>query len=270
MADKPSSSAAAGLHEIVITLPRAAIVALGLLLAVSIGVSVWLALQGGSDGLRDLAKSVLLVLLPISVVLAAAVGIRRTSTAQVDELVTAFLDRTVDARLRLACQHRHTHRFPFRAVTLTKPALGRSVAQYRLDWAEKRHAPADVWAKMNVINFEIGTELVLLRPQELPRSSFLGPANLADVLNHPVLHRLASSVQGAIEEGYKVRAQFTAQSPGRIGLEISFRQKLGEHFLASPFLKRYYAEDMVILIGVLFRELDEAGLLPPPPDGEEA
>ncbi len=270
MADKPSSSSAtAGLHEIVVTLPRAAIVALGLLLTASIAASLWLALHAGSDGLRDLAKSVLLVLLPISVVLAAAIGIRRTSTTQVDELVTAFLDRTVATRLQLACAHRGTHRFPFDTATLTKPALGRSVAQYRLDWSEKRHAPADVWVKMNVINFEIGTELELVWSQGLPQSDFFGPANLDEVLDHPVLRSVASSVQGAIEEGYKVRALFAPRGAGRVGLEISFRQKLGEHFLASPFLKRYYAEDMVILVGVLFRELDEAGLLPPPGEGEE-
>ncbi|MFO1340299.1 MAG: hypothetical protein U1F53_19075 [Burkholderiaceae bacterium] len=269
MADKPSSSAAAGLHEIVVTLPRAAIVALALLLALSVAASLWLALHAGSDGVRDLAKSVLLVLLPISVVLAAAVGIRRTSTTQVDELVTAFLDRTVATRLQLACEHRGTHGFPFAGATLTKPALGRSVAEYRLDWAGHAHAPADVWVKMNVVNFEVGTELSLRWPEALPKSDFLGPANLDEVLGHPVLQHLASTVQGSIEEGYKVRALFKPQGPGRIGLRLSVRQKLGEHFLASPFLKRYYAEDMVILVGVLFHELDEAGLLPPPGEGEE-
>lgn len=269
MADQPSSSAAAGLHEIVVTLPRTAIAALGLLLAASMAASLWLALHAGSDGVRDLAKSVLLVLLPIGVVLAAAIGIRRTSTTQVDELVTAFLDRTVASRLQLACAHRGTHSFPFTGATLTKPARGRSVAEYRLDWAGHAHAPADVWVKMNVVNFEIGTALSLRWQGGLPPSGFVGPANLGEVLDHPVLRHVASTVQGSVEEGYKVRALFQPQGPGRIGLRISFRQKLGEHFLASPFLKRYYAEDMAILVDVLFRELDEAGLLPPPADGEE-
>ena len=38
------------------------------------------------------------------------------------------------------------------------------------------------------------------------------------------------------------------------GGDISFRQKLRENFLSSPFLKRYFTEDAAIAVGVLYKE----------------
>jgi len=120
---------------------------------------------------------------------------------------------------------------------------------------------------MNVINFEVVIEQRLRWPVPLAADGAM-PNVLFDrdsldaVFAHPVMRHLAMTVQGSVEEGYKVRALFTPQADGTVLARLSFRQKLREHFLASPFLKRYYAEDAAILVGVLFREMAENQLLP--------
>ncbi|MFZ5547410.1 MAG: hypothetical protein ACOZJX_01820 [Pseudomonadota bacterium] len=264
------SSGTGGLQEVIITLPRPLVATLALLLLAGAVASGWLAVQAEAESLRDVAKSVLLVLLPMMVVVAAAIGVRRTSTTQVDELVTAFIEKTVLARFELACTQRTFHEFPFTAVRLAQPTGGRSYAGFDFDWADeaRRGEPARVWVKMNVLNFEVIVDQALRWPTpvdaqaDLP-SAFFDGDNLDTVLKHPVARHLAMTIQGSIEEDYKIRLLLEPGDDGAVLMHLSFRQKLRAHFLASPFLKRYYAEDAAILVGILFRELHKSPLLAP-------
>lgn len=270
------SSGSGGLQEVIITLPRPLVATLALLLVAGAVASAWLAVQAETESLRDVAKSVLLVLLPMMVVVAAAIGIRRTSTTQVDELVTAFIEKTVLARFQLACTQRTFHEFPFTAVRLAQPTGGRSYAGFDFDWCDevRRGEPARVWVKMNVLNFEVIVDQALRWPTpveattELP-SAFFDGDNLETVLKHPVARHLAMTVQGSIEEDYKIRLLLEPAADGTVLMHLSFRQKLRTHFLASPFLKRYYAEDAAILVGILFRELHKSPFLAPAASGRK-
>jgi hypothetical protein len=274
MADSSTNSPSSPLQEIIVTLPRPLVVALAMLLVLTLGGAGWVAATAAAESLRDLAKSVLLVVLPMSVVVAAAIGVRRTSTTQVDQLVTAFLEQTVAARFALACEQRGSHPFPFSRADLVTGTLGRSYVEFKLTWDKRAEAPARVWVKMNVVNFEVAVEQRLRWPVPLADDATLphglfDAKSLDDVFAHPLMRHLAMTVQGSVEEGYKVRALFRREAGGTVLARLSFRQKLREHFLASPFLKRYYAEDAVILVGVLFGEMADNQLLPLSHLGEE-
>jgi len=273
MADNTPTSTASGLHEVIVTLPRPAIIALAVLLLAGALLSAWFAALSPQQSVQEVAKSVLLILLPMLVVIAAAIGIRRTSTTQVDQLVTAFLEETVLERFALACRHHEEHPYPFSEVALARGTCGRSYVEFRLTSDCRRcqqhpqrplAPPATVWVKMNVINFEVGSSVRLVWRKPQPQDKLFDRANLAEVFGHPLLSALKMTIQGSVEEDYKVRAVFEPTADGHLLAHLSFRQKLRDHFLASPFLKRYYAEDATILVGVLFSELSKAALLPPP------
>jgi hypothetical protein len=273
MDDSPTSPASTGsLNETIVTLPRPVVIALAVLLGVGVVACLWLAIVAHAESVREVAKSVLLVLLPLSVVVAAAIGIRRTSTTQVDQLVMAFVEQTVLSRFKLACRHPHSfHNFPFHDVVLAVPTHGRSYAAFDFQWADpaRRGELARVWVKMNVVNFEVMLDQRIAWPGERPMSGVLPSAffdhgNLEELLKHPIAQKIAMTLQGSIEEGYKIRMLLQAEPDGGVTLKLSFRQKLREHFLASPFLRRYYAEDAAILVGVLFHEMAECGLLAAP------
>lgn len=259
-----STTSSGGLHEVVLTLPRWVIVSIAIVLLGCAGTSIWLAATSLTESVRDAATSVLPIVLSMLVVVAAAIGIRRTSTTQVDELVTRFLEVTVKSRLELACRHRDVHPFPFDRVDLVKKVMSRSYAGFALRWPGETHANAQVEVKMNVFNFEVVVEQAVQWAGELPASALFDSKNLERVFDHPLLRRIVLTMQGSVAEGYDVRAVFEPKGNGVVLARLSFRQRLREHFLASPFLKRYYAEDAAILIGVLFQELESAKLLAAP------
>lgn len=267
MSSPSSASSQHSLQEIIVTLPRWAVGGLLTFLAAAVGVAIWVALNGTSDKQRELATSLLLVLVPTAVAVAAAVGVRRSSTDQVDELVTHFLEHTVLSRLNLACEHHNRHPFPFKSARLEVPTLKRSFAEFKLAWATHPLPDVQVQVKMNVVNLEIMTGLVLQLPAELrdtsPQDLLVDHAQVQRLLDHPIARHLAGALQGAIEEGYVVRLLFGPVRDGRVTLNVSVRQKLETHFLASPYLKRYFAEDATIFIGWLFTELAEHDLLLP-------
>jgi hypothetical protein len=256
------------LQEIIVTLPRWAVGGLLAVLAAAMVLAGWVALNGASDKQRELATTLLLVLVPTFVAVGVALGVQRSGTEQVDALVTDYLEHTVQQRLRLACEQRTLHAFPFERVRLVAPALNRSFVLFRLDWAtdakgQRPHDSVEVQVKMNVVNVEIMTNPRLQwTDAALPPNLLLEPGEHTLVLGHPVAQRLAGALQGALEEGYAVRLLFDRDRQGAPRLRLSVRQKLQQHFLASPYLKRYHAEDAAIFIGWLFTELSEAGLLP--------
>lgn len=257
------------LQEIIVTLPRWAVGGLLAVLAAAMVLAGWVALNGASDKQRELATTLLLVLVPTFVAVGVALGVQRSGTGQVDALVTHFLEHTVLQRLQLACRQRDQHTFPFDRVRLVAGALGRSFVSFQLDWAPD--APAAlrgsselVRVKMNVVNVEIMADPLLAWPG-LPERLLLEPGDHERMLAHPVGARMAAALQGALEEGYALRLLFEAgPRSGTVRLRLSVRQKLQQHFLASPYLKRYHAEDAAIFIGWLYTGLAAEGLLAGP------
>lgn len=243
----------------------AAIGTLAALLLVGLAAALWTALEGPKD-LRETAGHLLVVLSPLLLAVIAAIGVRRTSTKQIDRLVATFLDVSVKQRLEMACGAHadDDFPFPFSRVELSRPSAGRSYAQFRLHWAQGQRPPTLVWVKMNVINIEVVARLPVRCPDAAPgpvlETHFIDDHNLELLTRHPVLRHFHGTIQGAVAEGYQIRAHLEGRDPGHAELQLSLRQKLREHFLSSPYLKRYFAEDVTIAIGVIFSEWRASGL----------
>ncbi len=259
--DKPSETSPArgnSLHDTIVTLPVAAIVGLSLFVLLAMAAAVALMLRG-PDSLQGPAAQMLVVLLPMLFAVLAAIGIRRTSTRQIDELVARFLERTVLDRLELACRDHASTGYPFRRAVLARPAGGRSYVRYHLDWADDSRPAVAVDFKMNVYNIELVTELQI-DPRRLAEPieagvEFIDQHSLDKIRSHPLLKRFHGSLQGAVAEGYAIRIGLQPESDQLLRLQLSLRQKMQEHFLASPYLKRYFAEDLSIAVGVIYGEL---------------
>jgi hypothetical protein len=154
-------------------------------------------------------------------------------------------------------------------VRLREPSDGRSYAFFEFEWAQAQPrldaVPANVGIKTNVFNFEVFTTLAL-QPDCAPRAALadqvIGKGNLAQVAAHPVLRHFIGAIQGSVSEGYEVKVEFLEpQAEGQaLRMHLSLRQKVRENFLASPFLKRYFAEDAAIVVGVIFNEYRSSGL----------
>lgn len=261
----PAGSRGSSLQETIVTLPVAAIVVLSIVTLGAIGAATALMLIG-PESLHETAGKMLVVLLPMLFAIVAAIGIRRTSTRQIDELVARFLERTVRERLELACADHRQSGYPFDRAELVRRANGRSYVSYRMAWADGSSEPVQIAVKMNVYNIELVTQLSL-DPAALPADAgpieagveFIDRRSLESVRSHPLLRHFHGTLQGAVEEGYAIRVGLKP-SGAVIRMEVSLRQKMQEHFLASSYLKRYFAEDISIAIGVIFNELRDSGL----------
>lgn len=268
------------LRDSIITLPVWAVWALGLISAISLGTALWVAATSGNNDIKSAALQLLLVLVPLASAVVAAIAVRRTSTAQIDRLVTGFLDRTMLERFKKWCEapaQASTQSYPFGAVRLREPSDGRSYAFFEFDWREPAPAsaqPALVGIKSNVFNFEVFT-VIALQLGPIARGALvgqvIGKSNLAQVAAHPVLKHFIGAIQGSVNEGYEAKVEFLEAADGGDGvrMHLSLRQKVRENFLASPFLKRYFAEDAAIVVGVIFNEYRSSPLLPgsAPPQG---
>ncbi len=257
-----SGPASSSLHEVIVTLPPAAIAGLCLLVVAGLA-AAGAALALGSDKIREAGAQSLVVLLPMLFAVIAAIGIRRTSTQQIDDLVARFLERTLFPRMQAACKDQVDSGFPFRQAHLLRRARGRSYVRIGLDWAhDPALPPAVIDVKMNVFNIELVATLRMstaaLAGQDLVE--FIDRHQLERVREHPLLKRFSGTLQGAVEEGYAVRIGVIARSDDLTEVQVSLRQKLQQHFLANPYLKRYFAEDLCIATGVVFGELRASGL----------
>lgn len=251
-----------------LTLPLAIIVVLVLLLAGGLVAGLWGALAG-PEPVRDMASKLVVVQLPLLAAMIAAIGVRRSSSREIDRLVTRFLDVAVLDRLAIACKDHARTAYPFSAVTLDTPSRGRSYAHFKLDWAAGQHRPARVGVKMNIFNIEILGELELefpapAGPAPAAATYIINDKNLSELTQNDVLQRFQGVIQGSVAEGYTVRLSLKTDGPRRGRMHISLRQKLDQNILSSPFLKRYFAEDISIAIGVLFHEWHQSGLATPP------
>lgn len=272
--EQPTSTSS--LRDAIVTLPAWGIVMIAMLSVGSLVLAVWLAATTNSDGIKGTAVQLLVILIPLVSAVIASVAIRRTSTDQIDRLINGFLEKTVLKRFENWCsssvQIFTENGYPFSKVELREPAQGRSYAFYKLHWRGSSNFPAVVGIKTNVYNFEVFSEVDLyLLPDSSPsfqsESFAITREQLESVQKHPVLSRFFGLIQGSVNEGYEVRiglAKIKPEvSPATCSMSISIRQKVRENFLTSPFLKRYFAEDAVIAVGVLFSEYQKSGLMPP-------
>lgn len=262
--ESSSGTSRPNLSDVIMTLPLPAVVAMTLLLVGGLAASVWAALSG-NEHLRDLAKQLVVVELPLLVAVIAAIGIRRSSSHEIDRLVSRFLDVVIRERLAIACRDHADGRYPFKSVKLNQPSRGRSYAYYTLDWASLPHAPVQVGVKMNIFNIEVLADLPLRLPAAAaparPVETFLvDRASLGKIADHTLLQSFQGVIQGSVEEGYAVRLTLRHGADGRADLHVSLRQKLADNILSSPYLKRYFAEDIAIVVGVLFDEWHQSGL----------
>jgi len=256
-----------GFKEIIVTLPGWGLWVIAGLCLLSLVLAVGLALLSNSENVKSYAVQLLVVLVPLGVAVIAGIAIRRTSTQQIDHLVTGFLEKTLLERFQIHCNYSspsHVRIYPFNAVRLLEPCRGTSYVVYELHWRSRsdraQHAPVRVSVKCNVFNFELFSELpVQIGPNSepgYPLDWIINAGNVAQFAEHPVLCRFMSVLQGSVNEGYEAHVSFKPRpdQPDTWNMHFSLRQKLGENFLTSPFLKRYLAEDAAIATGVLFQE----------------
>lgn len=277
--EKGQESGGGGLRDAIVTLPIWAIALLAVLCIGSLALVLWVVGFSAKDELKASALQLLVVIIPLSSAIVAAIAMRRTSTRQIDRLVTAFLEKTLLERFQTWTSVSQSHpqssfAYPFSSVKLCEPTRGRSYAYYSFsETAAGREVI--VGAKSNVFNFEIFSKLPLHLPPDIDVGALGSIAicetkALAAIQDHPVLAKFFGLIQGSVNEGYELRFSFEpdqagANAPGELkafAMNISLRQKVRENFLASPFLKRYFAEDAAIAVGVLFTEWRTSGFMP--------
>lgn len=271
----PSSN---GLKDAIITLPIWAIVMVALLCGGSLVLAMWLTVTSKNDGIKATSVQLLVLLVPLTSAVIASIAVRRTSTAQIDKLINNFLERTVLQRLTLMCSQSTNHftlyGYPFSKVTLRESVNGQSYAYYHLFWKISHYPKALIGIKTNVFNFEIFTTLPIKIPKDngyifTKESWLINQQNIEVIQNHRILSHFFGLIQGSANEGYVVALELQPQNSDFSNLtgnlSIALRQKVRENFLTSPFLKRYFAEDAAIAVGVLFSEYQKSGLMPSAP-----
>jgi len=231
---------------------------------------LWFLFYSQNKDHQGYAIQLMVVLIPFSSAIIAATAMRSTSTRQIDRLITGFLEKTLLTRFQAWTNQKNSNNligstYPFESAKLQQSTQDRSYAYFDLTWKDSIHPPAFVGIKTNVFNFEIFTQLTLtISPPESPENTsettLISSANLKEIAKHPLLRHFMGTLQGAVSEGYDIKVSLGPATPKadpkqtQILMHISMRQKLRENFLTSPFLKRYFAEDAVIAVGVLFTE----------------
>jgi ABC-type sugar transport system permease subunit len=100
---EPDTASRNSLRDSIITLPIWAVVLLALISAVSLVTALWVAATSQNNDIKSAALQTLLVLVPLASAVVAAIAVRRTSTAQIDRLVTGFLEKTMLERFDKWC-----------------------------------------------------------------------------------------------------------------------------------------------------------------------
>ena len=222
---------------------------------------------------HNTAFQFLIILIPLGSALVAAIGIRRTSTEQIDLLIRRFLEVTVLHRFESWCESAQTVRsfglqFPFDKVKLLNQNDNSSYAYF--EFSKNDQAAHIVGVKTNVFNFEVFTSIPLSDKafSDTPVKKVLTPDEMDDekyarLAEHPVFQKFMGIIQGSLNEGYEIKLEISPDATTRLStLHVSLRQRLRENFLSSPYFKRYLAEDAAIAIGVLFIEYGHSGLQP--------
>lgn len=128
-------SGANGIKDAIVTLPAWGIFLIGLLCISSLLTALWLLAFSKEDNLKGNAIQLLIVLIPLTSAVIAAIAIRRTSTRQIDRLVTGFLEETVLERFKswahpLQRNGLSDFIYPFSDVKLVSPTQNRSYAYF--------------------------------------------------------------------------------------------------------------------------------------------
>ncbi|MDR2154272.1 MAG: hypothetical protein LBE78_04505 [Burkholderiaceae bacterium] len=150
------------LKDIIVTLPGWGLAAIAGLCLFSLALAVGLIGLSNSDNVKGYSVQLLVILVPLGSAVIAGIAIRRTSTQQIDRLVTGFLEQTLLKRFQIHCDYSPVSSarvYPFHAVTLVEPCRGTSYAVYQLDWRTRGNglprSPALIGVKCNVFNFEL-------------------------------------------------------------------------------------------------------------------
>lgn len=266
------------IKDAIVTLPAWGIAAIATIGLLSLCVALWTAITSTHESIKTAAIQLLLVLVPLASAIVAAIAVRRTSTRQIDQLVTGFLEKTILERFEKWCESPQgisIYQYPFKSVRLEQATGGRSYAYFVFTWDKPCPEPeVKVGVKTNVFNFEVFSSLRLnldapAFSPELFEARIFNQGNIAQVAAHPLLKPFIGTFQGSVNEGYELKVSFTHETSSsqemQTWMHVSLRQKVRENFLASPFLKRYFAEDAAILVGVLYSEYRASTLFPAAP-----
>lgn len=273
--DQTQPTGANSLKDAIVTLPTWGIALIALLCTGSLALASWLAMTATNDGIKATSVQLLVFMVPLTSAVIASMAIRRTSTKQIDRLITGFLEQTIFQRFETWCSQPSKaiftdHGYPFSSVKLREPTQGLSYAHFIFKWRDFENESAIVGIKTNVFNFEIFSRLELHLPHThsatpLRENLVIDRTRLKETENHQILSSFIGLIQGSVNEGYDVKIEFSPVAEKHdhpvIAMRISLRQKVRENFLTSPFLKRYFAEDAAIAIGVLFSEFRTSGFM---------
>src|SRR5688572_19772840 len=147
-------------RDAIITLPLWAVILIAMISGTALVASLWVASTSEDNDIKTTAMQLLLVLVPLASAVVAAIALRRTSTAQIDRLVTSFLEKTMLHRFQKWCKSPYglsDHRYPFSSANLVEPTDGRSYAYYDLQWRASPNKKTRIGIKANVFNFEVFT-----------------------------------------------------------------------------------------------------------------
>lgn len=253
-----------GLKDVIVTLPGWGIGMIAGICLLSLFLAIAMVLTSPSENIRGHALQLLVVLVPLGSAVIAGMAMRRTSTQAIDNLVTGFLEKTIMERMKIHCGQDAIlgmEAYPFSKVILSRTGRNSSYVIYNLVMRQGGDV-VKVGFKCNVFNFEIFASLPIERGDWVKNGDIsveeavLVNENMVEALRHKVLRFFPGVLQGSMSEGYEIYVKFRDAPVSEDGwiMDISFRQKLRENFLSSPFLKRYFAEDAAIAVGVLYRE----------------
>jgi hypothetical protein len=253
------------LSDRLLALPKwARITTIGLLIAgVSLGF-VLLLIPLGGDEFRSAGAEILTVSLPVLAIGVGLFGATSESTAHIDALIARFLRRTIAGKLdhylvgpAIAEDHPIKIYPPLfsRMEILQRDAMT-SYCGYRFhDDADRRF---DLYVKSNVFNFEFGYALHLSHDTDLDartRSLTVKPGDdWSKVSDHPLVRFAPGSLYGSLAEGYTLYIEAVQGADGVNRVAYRLRQRTERDLLTSPFVRRYFAEDVAIAAYFFFAE----------------
>jgi len=271
--DAQPSTQGVSFRDVIVTLPTWGIGLITALWTLSMALAISVFFIPTLTAFHNTSFQFLIILIPLGSALVAAIGIRRTSTDQIDRLIRRFLEVTILHRFDSWCKSAQTVRsfglqFPFDRVELLNKHDNNSYAYFQ--FSKDNHPPRIVGIKTNVFNFEIFTTIPLseLAFSETPVKTVLTQESMDDekyarLAQHPVFQKFMGIIQGSLNEGYEIKLEILPNADTRVStLHVSLRLRLRENFLSSPYFKRYLAEDAAIAVGVLFIEYGQSGLQP--------
>jgi hypothetical protein len=245
----------------------AATAAIGLL---TIGVGVgfaFLLTPGLNEAERAAGGQVLLIALPALAIATVILGASWSRTARIDAMEKSFLRHTVGDKLKTYLvtpkpSQGGTTLYPplFKRIDTCSNSSITSFCYFHLfDDKDRRF---EMLVKSNVFNIEIAYYLHLATPPcghtGVSDEHSYGSESLKEwstvTAADPLLAIVAATIHGSISEGYTAYVQAKPDESGGLNVTYRLRQKLQSNFLTSPYLRRYFSEDVAIASYAFFAE----------------